>query len=56
MFPTLVEMFDITGLSNEYITCVACTFYITNKKYITMVLTLDKGVVTYKIAYMSEPC
>ena len=31
VFPTLVEMFDITGLSNVYVTCVACKFYNTNK-------------------------
>ena len=31
MFPTLVDMFDITGLSNVYITYVASNFYNTNK-------------------------
>ena len=57
MFPTLVEMFNIRGRSNVYITCGhanSITYEYNN--YITMVLTLAKCVVTYKISYMSEPC
>ena len=57
MFPTLVEMFNITGLSNVYVTCGHANFITYEyNNYITMVLTLAKCVVTYKISYMSEPC
>ena len=57
MFPTLVELFNIIGLSNVYLTCGHAnliTYEYNN--YITIVLTLAKCVVTYKISYMSEPC
>ena len=61
MFPTLVEMFNITGLSNVYIyiyiTCGHANFITYEyNNYISMVLTLAKCVITYKISFMSEPC
>ena len=57
MFPTLVEMFNITGLSNVYITWRHANFITYEyNNYITMALPLAKCVVTYKISYMSEPC
>ena len=57
MFPTLVEIFNITGLSNVYITRGHANFITYEyNNYITTALTLAKCVVTYTISYMSEPC
>ena len=51
MFPTLVEMFDITGLSMH-------VHFITRntKQLYYHGIDFAEYVVTYKISYMSEPC